>query len=131
MSEPLSSESFNFRSGEFQMLVRLKNLPENITDDFAIIDLSGDLNLYSTEKVKECLNNVIGSGRDKIILDMQAVQHIDSSGLGAFLAIQVKLKKQGGFIKISQPSERVLSILELTKLRHFLKVVNSVEEGIS
>ena len=133
MSEPLDSESFNFRGARFQMLVRMENLPANLADDFAILDLHGDLNLFSAPTVKQCLENLVGIGKNKLICDMSAMQYLDSSGLGVFIAIHAKLKMadEGGFLKILNPSTQVLSTLKLIKLNKLLGVVDSIEEAMA
>ena len=47
------------------------------------------------------LELITQSGSSKVVLDLSQVQFIDSSGLGAFLAIQRTLYNQGGKLKIA------------------------------
>ncbi|MEM7182086.1 MAG: STAS domain-containing protein [Spirochaetota bacterium] len=133
MSEPLDSDSYNFHGAQFEMLVRRENLPEDLADDFVILDLQGDLNLFSAPAVKQCLENLVSIGKNKLICDMSEVEYLDSSGLGVFIAIHAKLKMadKGGFLKILNPSMKVQSTLKLIKLNKLLAVVTTIEEALT
>ncbi|MEM7184177.1 MAG: STAS domain-containing protein [Spirochaetota bacterium] len=95
-----------------------------------IIEMVGELNLYSTPAFKDILNNVYDTGVRKILLSLQSLQYVDSSGLGVILGFQSKLSKDDGYICICSPTESVLAVLELTKLKQIMKIRNSLEEAL-
>ncbi len=116
-----TNSNFNHQGTELQINTRVK--PElNQPIDGIILDITGDLNLYSTPALKQILSNLVEVGKIKIFVNVENLHYIDSSGLGAFLAIQSKLMKMNGYIKICCPTKQVLAVLELTKLKTMLKV---------
>lgn len=125
----LSSPDFNHEGTELQITTRKKSIT-NQPSDGAIIDISGDLNLYSAPVLKQILTNLTEIGKIKIFVNVENLKYIDSSGLGAFLAHQSKLMKLGGYIKLCCPTKQVLAVLELTKLKTMLKVNSSLEEAM-
>jgi anti-sigma B factor antagonist len=116
-----SNSNYNHHGTELEIKTRVKPEPNQPVDGI-ILDISGDLNLYSTPALKQILSNLVDAGRNKIFVNVENLNYIDSSGLGAFLAIQSKLMKMNGYIKLCCPTRQVLAVLELTKLKTMLKV---------
>ena len=96
----------------------------------AIVDIIGELNLYSTPHLKSIMAKLTDAGKVKLILNTDKLNYIDSSGLGVFLNIQSKLLKMGGYIHICAPTTQVMSILELTKLKSMLKIYKTIEDSL-
>lgn len=124
-----SSPNFNHIGPELQIKTRIKPEPNQPVDG-AILDIVGDLNLYSTPALKQILGNLVDAGKIKIFVNTENLNYIDSSGLGAFLAIQSKLMKMSGFIKLCCPTKQVLAVLELTKLKSMLKVNSNLADAL-
>ncbi len=125
----LSSPEFNYKGAGLEIHPRIDGHPE-LPENGVIIDIKGDLNLYSTPRVKNILNKLVDSGKLKLYINLENLNYIDSSGIGAFLGVQSRLKKMDGFLKICAPSKQVLAVLELTKLKSMLRVSKSVEDAI-
>lgn len=64
---------------------------------------------------KSKLMDIVIEGHQKIVLDLSEVDFIDSSGLGAMVAVLKKVSLDGG-IKLFGVKEGIKSILELTRL---------------
>jgi len=126
----------DFNSPEYtyegtNLIIKSKvDLHPAMPEDGIILDIIGELNLYSTPHLKSIMNKLIENGRIKLILNTDKLNYIDSSGLGVFLNIQSKLIKQGGYVHICAPTTQVMSILELTKLKSMLKIFRTIEDSI-
>jgi anti-sigma B factor antagonist len=66
----------------------------------------------------------------KVIVDLSHVQFIDSSGLGAFLAIQRALNKQGGAIKLAHLNKNIQTMFEIVSMHRILDIFPTVEDTI-
>ncbi|MCE9500161.1 MAG: STAS domain-containing protein [Leptospira sp.] len=130
MSIDLDSPDFNHDGSELKIQIRREEIPEFFPVDGVIIDITGDINLYSAQAIKNIINNLIDAGKLKIFINLEEVMYIDSSGLGAFLSAQSKLLKISGFLKIFSPSKSVGYVLDLTKLRSLLKVHDTLAIAI-
>lgn len=124
-----TSSNFNYLGSDLQIATRINSAPFQPADG-VILDMTGDLNLYSAPAVKQILTNLLDVGKIKIFVNVEKLNYIDSSGLGAFLALQAKLMKLNGYIKLCCPSKQVLAVLELTKLKAMLKVNFNLEEAL-
>jgi len=124
-----TNPKFNHEGTELQIKTRPKSQPYQPTNGI-VIDIKGDLNLYSTPALKQILTNLVDAGKIKIFVNVENLQYIDSSGLGTFLAHQSKLLKMDGYIKVCCPTKQVLAVIELTKLRSMLKVSSNLEDAL-
>ena len=129
-SVDLKAPEFHFEGTELKIHARAEG-HEKLPEDGAIVDMSGDLNLYSTPRVKNILNKLVDAGKIKLYLNVEELHYIDSSGLGAFLSIQSRLMKIKGFLRICNPSKQVLSVLELTKLKSMLRVSRTLDDALN
>ncbi|MCW7491619.1 STAS domain-containing protein [Leptospira sp. 2 VSF19] len=121
---------YTVESGDFKMEVlhqKFVPLPETAV----YFELSGEINLYNSQIMKENLEILISKGINYIFLNFEQVSYIDSSGLGVCLGIHSRLMKQKGYIRIISPSEKVRYVLELTKLRSLLQIFPTLEQAIS
>jgi len=125
----LGSADFTYEGTNLIIRSRM-DLHPAMPQDGAVIDIIGELNLYSTPHLKSIMNKLIENERIKLILNTDKLNYIDSSGLGVFLNIQSKLLKLGGYIHICAPTTQVMSILELTKLKSMLKIYRTIEDSI-
>ncbi|MCT8334110.1 STAS domain-containing protein [Leptospira sp. 85282-16] len=120
---------YTVESGDFKMeVLHQKFVP--LPESSVYFELSGEINLYNSQIMKENLEMLISKGINFIFLNFEQVSYIDSSGLGVCLGIHSKLMKQKGFIRIISPSEKVRYVLELTKLRSLLQIFPTLEQAI-
>ncbi|WCL49792.1 STAS domain-containing protein [Leptospira sp. GIMC2001] len=122
--------SLEIDSGDMRMFRITGILPAKIEDSAAVIKLEGEINLYSSQHIKEIIEKLLIEGRNKIFIDLGDVTYIDSSGLGVFLGLHSKIYKAGGGINLCSPSQKVNYVLELTKLVGLLNIFNTLEEGM-
>lgn len=114
-----TSEDFNYSDKQITISIRSIGVPENLPEDGIVLDLKGVLNIYSANPLKAILANLINVGITKIYVYMKQLDNIDSSGLGGLIAVQTKLIKMNGVLKILEPSEKTRSVLKLTNLEKY------------
>jgi anti-sigma B factor antagonist len=89
----------------------------------AIIDLSGGLTIGSgigllRNKIKE----LIIAGHTRVLLNLQGLKYLDSSGMGELVGACTTLRNVGGDLKLVYPQERVANLLRMTKLSTIFEV---------
>ena len=70
-------------------------------DDVYIIEISGRMDSISIKEIEANFNDIIDSTRNKIIIDLGAVNYISSVGLRFLLATLKKQKERDGSIKLA------------------------------
>ena len=97
--------------------------------DVYIIDVNGEMDLYNSYKLKE-LVKMIEKNIKIFIINLEQVDYIDSSGIGALIYISSTIKKMNLKLAISNIHGSVKKVIELTKLMGYFPIANSVEEAL-
>jgi anti-sigma B factor antagonist len=83
----------------------------------AILDLSGRITVGDeSTKLRETLRGLMTGGILNIVLNLDDVDYIDSTGLGALVVCFTSLRKAGGGLKLLNLNRRNIELLLLTKL---------------
>ena len=91
------------------------------------IALSGELDLASAARLEDELKSIEGSNPGVVVLDLQALSFMDSSGLRALLAADARARERGGRLVIVRGDERVQRVLRITRLDERLEIVDSAD----
>ncbi|MDQ7821978.1 MAG: STAS domain-containing protein [Candidatus Eremiobacteraeota bacterium] len=95
----------------------------------AILDLKGEVDIYSSEELKHLLEE-LSESRESLLLNVSNTDYIDSFGLSLLISFRKKMGKQGKRFGLCCPQSYVRRILNLTKLYDFLSVYESEEKAI-
>jgi anti-sigma B factor antagonist len=70
----------------------------------------------------------VEAGIKTVVIDLEKVRYISSSGLGLLITLLTKMKNAGGELFLTAPSEQVKKLLLITKLNGIFTVVESIKE---
>ena len=88
-----------------------------LVEGIVIVDISGQLRLgEGTGRLREVVQEVAREGYRKILLNLNGVVHIDSSGIGELMSIYTSLRNQGGDLKLMNLTKNVRNLLQVTRL---------------
>ena len=97
----------------------------------AVVTLTGRLDLLSAPQVKARLSEEVAAGRKKLVVDLDAVSFIDSSGLGALIGGLKAARVGGGDLRIARATEQAQVILRLTTLDRVMKPYAGLDEALA
>lgn len=101
-------------------------------EGIVILDLSGRLVVgEATSALREKIRELCDSGRNNVIVNLQEVDYIDSTGLGGLVISFTTLKKAGGALKVTNLSRRNIELLVLTKLSTVFEVFNDEQDAVN
>ncbi|ACZ31761.1 anti-sigma-factor antagonist [Xylanimonas cellulosilytica DSM 15894] len=104
-------------------------LEEHDAGTYVALAPAGRLDLASAPRVKARIDDLARNGRARVVVDLGAVDHVDSSGLGALIAGLKATRQAGGGLRIARVGEQVRAVLKLTNLDRILVPYDSVEEA--
>ena len=93
-----------------------------------IISVSGEVDLYNVSDLKKALFSVTDGKYNSVVVDMKNVNYMDSSGIGALVAGQKKMKAHNGKFALINIHDDVLNILKLATLDKFFRIFDSEDE---
>jgi anti-sigma B factor antagonist len=92
-------------------------IDERFVEDVTILDLKGKMTLgEGDELLKDKINSLASQGHRKVVLNLETVPYIDSSGLQEIVRTYTSLSRQGGKLKLLNVSKRIYDLLVITKL---------------
>jgi len=79
--------------------------------------------------VRKKIHDLVAGNVKHVVIDLGAVQHINSAGLGALVAALTTMRKSGGDIRLARVGDNVQNILMITRLVRIFDTYDSVEEA--
>ena len=97
-------------------------IPERSIGDVVILEVPPQVMFYEgAALLRARINDLVGDGRLKVLLDLQHVTHLDSFGVGVIASKYVSIRGRGGNLKLLRPSPRSLHVLSIAKLTDILE----------
>ena len=96
-----------------------------------ILDINGEIDLYNAPDIKDTIKQLIDEGKRQIIINLEKVSYLDSSGIGVLISSLSNLKKVGGALKIINVYASVKKVFELTKLTSFFDIFDGEDEALA
>lgn len=107
------------------MTIKLKK-----NDNIYVIELDGELDLYNAYKVKTLYAKMAEKGINSIILDLENLDYLDSSGLGSMIYIFSDLKKHDGKMSLCHLNGAPKNLIQMTRLDKLFLIADTIEESV-
>ena len=91
--------------------------------------LKGEIDVYTAPKLKTELVETIESGCSNIVVDLENVSFIDSSGLGVLVSALRRARERDGAVRIVCTRENILKIFRITGLDKVFPVFSDLAEA--
>jgi anti-sigma B factor antagonist len=95
---------------------------DTTSGDRATIRCEGDLDIVTAEEVKSRLAALVETGDGTVTLDLRDVGFVDSSGLGALVAVHHYAEANGAHLVVRSAPDHVRNLFTLTRLDSLLTV---------
>jgi anti-sigma B factor antagonist len=100
-------------------------------DNIYLVKLSGEMDLCSSELLKEVIMKIVINKTDRIIVDLEKIESINSTGIGALITIFSTLKKLKCRLVIIAGRGPAVNALESSRLKGYFSIANSLKEALS
>ncbi|HVM35090.1 MAG TPA: STAS domain-containing protein, partial [Actinomycetota bacterium] len=97
--------------------------------DYRVLRPSGDLDVYTVGSLRDAIGNMIEQASPKIVVDLDGVPFMDSSGLGALMGGVRRLREAGGDLAIACTREQHLKLFAITGFGEGVSIAPTVEEA--
>jgi anti-anti-sigma factor len=90
------------------------------TDSRAVIRPEADVIAASVADLRSRMRDLIGAGVRDLVVDLSAVQMVDSAGLGLLISAHNSLRKAGGHISVVHASPDIYELFRTMRIhQHF------------
>jgi len=100
-------------------------------DDVVIVTVAGEVDVYTAPQLRSALEECVAAGQNKIVVDLEGVGFIDSTGLGVLVGQLKALRRVDGSLRIVCSDERILRLLAITGLDQILPLHDTVDAALA
>lgn len=107
------------------------NLNHRSEDGRTIVEVEGEIDVYTAPKLRELLIDLVSQGNHRIIVDMARVDFLDSTGLGVLVGGLKRVRSHDGSLRLVCGQERILKIFRITGLTKVFQIYTTIEEALT
>jgi len=115
----------NFLKGGHTMEILQKEI-----GNVNVISLSGRLDAYSANDVEMKLNSLIDAGQVRLVVSLDKLEYISSSGLRVLLATLKKARKQQGDIRLACLKSYIKEVFDIAGFTQLFNILDTEETAI-
>ncbi len=96
-----------------------------------VVAPTGRLDVAGAPALKEAISEVVKNGPPRIVIDMEGVSFVDSTGLGSVISALKQVRGSQGEMRLAAPNQQARVVLELTTLDRVFPYYATVEEALT
>ncbi|HKN38234.1 MAG TPA: STAS domain-containing protein [Acidimicrobiia bacterium] len=101
-------------------------------EGWQVLVVRGEVDVATTPRVRTRLVAMLSEGRPQVVVDLEQVRFLDSSGLGAIVAALKLARSRGGELRLVCENQRsVRKVLQVTGLERVLERFDSVDAAVA
>src|SRR5688500_11885819 len=94
-------------------------------NDRTVVEVGGEIDVYTAPKLRECISGLVDDGQRQIIVDLEQVEFMDSTGLGVLVVALKRVRTVEGNLDLVCTQERLLKIFRITGLSKVFPIHDS------
>ncbi len=99
-------------------------------DRVLIFTLAGSLDIGTVSTMKADIDSLTSSGQHKVLFDLYDLEQIDSSGIGAIIALFKRVRSNKGDVKIARLMGQPKEIFSLLRLDRVFEIHENIEKAL-
>ena len=96
-----------------------------------VVAPSGRLDVAGAPTLKAAIGDAVKNGPHRLVIDMEGVSFVDSTGLGSVIAALKMVRSSKGDLRLAAPNQQVRVVLELTTLDRVFAYYPTVEDALT
>ena len=96
-----------------------------------IVAVGGEIDVYTAPKLRDRITELVAAGTYHLVIDMEAVEFLDSTGLGVLVGGLKKVRAHDGSLSLICNQDRLLKIFRITGLAKVFVIHESAESALA
>ena len=96
-----------------------------------VVAVSGEVDIATAPKLREKLVELASQGAQQVVVDLNAVEFLDSTGLGVLIGGMKRLRGLDGDLTLVCTQPRILKVFEITGLNRAFTIYESVDSAVA
>ena len=106
-------------------------LGHHAKDGIEVIDVQGEIDMYTAPRLRELLIDLVSKGSYQLVVNLDKVGFLDSTGLGVLVGGLKRVRAQAGSLDLVCTQQRILKILKITGLTEVFGIYQTVDQAIA
>jgi anti-sigma B factor antagonist len=104
---------------------------QSLDESIELLAVSGELDMSNSSELRRRVEKALREGRDRVVIDLERLTHMDSSGLAALIDCHQLTEARGGLLALVITSESVRRTVEVRGLDRLFRIVASLDEALA
>ena len=100
-------------------------------DDVSVVTVAGEVDVYTAAQLRAALDEEIAAGRAFLVVDLDEVSFLDSTGLGGHVGPHKHVRNSSGRLRIVCYNERIQRVFRITGLDKVFGIHTSLEDALA
>jgi anti-sigma B factor antagonist len=101
------------------------------TGSLSVVDVKGEIDVYTAPKLREKLIELVSEGSYNVVVNLEGVDFLDSTGLGVLVGALKRVKAHDGTLNLVCTQEKILKIFKITGLTKVFPIYDSVDSAVA
>ncbi|MGH9076620.1 MAG: STAS domain-containing protein [Acidimicrobiales bacterium] len=98
---------------------------------YAVLAVRGEVDVYTAPRLREKLVELVSQGELHVVVDLEGVDFLDSTGLGVLVGGLKRLRSHEGDLTLVCTQQRILKVFEITGLTKVFGIHDSVDAAVA
>jgi anti-sigma B factor antagonist len=98
---------------------------------WTVVTVHGEIDVATSPTLRERLIDLVNDGATGLVLDLEAVDFLDSTGLGTIVSLLKRVRTHGGDLRLVCTEARIRRLFQITGLDKAVPLHASVDDAIS
>ena len=99
-------------------------------EETVVIDVAGRVTIGPDAKMRDAIADALAAGARNIVMNMEHVTKLDSSGIGELVAADSSVKNRDGRFILVALSDRLAAVLQITQVLGVLESFDDMEAAL-
>ncbi len=100
-------------------------------DGIEVVDVEGEIDIYTAPRLRELLTDLAGTNHYQLIVNLEKVGFLDSTGLGVLVGGLKRVRPHDGWLDLVCTQQRILKIFKITGLTKVFGIYQTVDQAIA
>jgi anti-sigma B factor antagonist len=106
-------------------------IDSRVEGDWSVIDVKGEVDVYTAPKLREKIVDLVNQGSTKLIVNLEGVEFLDSTGLGVLVGGLKRVKSHEGTLALVCTKPKILKVFSITGLSKVFPIYDTVQQAAS
>lgn len=100
-------------------------------DAHMVVEVAGEIDVYTAPRLREQLVELSAEGHHHLVIDLEGVEFLDSTGLGVLVGGLKRVRAHEGSLQIVCTRDRLLKIFRITGLNKVFPIHDGVANAVA